>query len=193
VFFNSGYYTEHDLKDAGFKSLGTDVRIDKTCTIIGLKNISIGSNVRIDGYTTISAGSGTLEIGSHIHISGYSLFSCAAGIVMEDFSAMSHGSKLYTASDDYVGPFMTNAVVPDKFKNVKTGPIVLKRHSLIGSGVVVLPNVTIGTGTTVGAMSLVSRSTDDWSVYAGIPAKKIRDRPKDLLELERKYLEELGG
>lgn len=189
--FNSGFYTEKDLSNAGFKSVGSNVLIDKNCTIIGLSNISIGSNVRIDGYTTItSSGEGFLNIGSNIHIAGYCLLASSGGINLEDFSAISHGTKIYSASDDYSGSYLTNAVIPDKYKNIKRGTVSLKRHSLVGSSSVILPGVTIGEGTTVGAMSLVSKDLDDWSVYAGIPAKKIKDRPKDLLALEAEYLGE---
>ena len=111
---------------------------------------------------------------------------------MEDFSAISHGTKIYSASDDYSGGYLTNAVIPDKYKNVKRGLVTLKKHSLIGSSSVLLPGVVVGEGTTVGAMSLVSKNLDDWSVYAGIPAKKIKDRPRDLLRLEHEYVRENG-
>lgn len=189
--FNSGFYTEKDLVDVGFKSIGRNILIDKNCTIIGLNNISIGSNVRIDAYTTITASEGGgLTIGSNIHIAGYCLLAASGGIIMEDFSAISHGTKIYSASDDYSGGYLTNAVIPDKYKNVKRGLVTLKKHSLIGSSSVLLPGVVVGEGATVGAMSLVSKSLDDWSVYAGIPAKKIKDRPRDLLRLEYEYVRE---
>mgnify|MGYP001420363583 CR=1 FL=1 len=67
--FDSRYYNEDDLKDAGFKSLGRNVQIDKSCIIFGIKNIKIGNNVRIDAYCTIIAtGHGWLNLGSFIHI-----------------------------------------------------------------------------------------------------------------------------
>lgn len=46
-------------------------------------------------------------------------------------------------------------------------------------------------GCSVGAMSLVTRSTEPWKIYSGIPAKQIKDRRKDLLVYEKKYLEEI--
>lgn len=51
--FEVGYYTEADLKDAGFKSLGNNIRIARDCTIMGLSNISIGNNVIIDAQSII--------------------------------------------------------------------------------------------------------------------------------------------
>ena len=43
-------------------------------------------------------------------------------------------------------------------------------------------------GTSVGAMSLVLKSTEPWGVYVGNPVKRLKDRKKDLLELEQEYL-----
>lgn len=53
-----------------------------------------------------------------------------------------------------------------------------------------MPGVVLNEGTSIGAMSLVLKSTQAWSIYVGNPAKKLKDRKKDLLELEKKYLED---
>ncbi|MDP0590087.1 MAG: hypothetical protein QS748_13240 [Candidatus Endonucleobacter bathymodioli] len=67
--FDPGYYTENDLMKADFKSVGKNVSIAKNCTIIGLPNISIGDNVRIDGYCSIiAAGTEYVTLGSYIQL-----------------------------------------------------------------------------------------------------------------------------
>ncbi|CRY90904.1 hypothetical protein SynWH8103_00151 [Synechococcus sp. WH 8103] len=38
-------------------------------------------------------------------------------------------------------------------------------------------------------MSMITKSTEEWSAYFGIPAKKIKERRRDLLDLEMEYLE----
>jgi galactoside O-acetyltransferase len=50
--------------------------------------------------------------------------------------------------------------------------------------------VTLAEGTSVGAMSMVTKSTEPWSIYFGVPAKKIKNRRNDLLALEQQYLSE---
>lgn len=183
--FNPGYYTEVDLKDAGFKSIGKNVSIAKNCTIIGLPNISIGDNVRIDGYCSIIAsGAAYLNLGSFIHIGGYCALFAGRGIIMNDFSGLSQGVRIYSATDDYSGQHLTNPTIPEKYLNITKGEVELKKHSIIGSGSVILPRVTIGEGSSVGALSLVNKSLDDWGVYIGSPAKKIKRRSKNLLKLE---------
>jgi galactoside O-acetyltransferase len=49
---------------------------------------------------------------------------------------------------------------------------------------VVFPGVTIGEGAIVGALSFVREDVPDWSVWAGVPAKRIGTRKKDVLALE---------
>jgi galactoside O-acetyltransferase len=52
---------------------------------------------------------------------------------------------------------------------------------------VILPGVTIGEGASVGALTLVNRSLDPFTIYAGIPARRLRDRSKAFLELETQW------
>lgn len=191
--FNPGYYNEEELADFGFKSIGTNVQIAKNCTIIGLSNISLGSNVRIDGYCTIiAAGEGWLNIGSFIHIGGWCYLSAGDGISMEDFSGLSQGVRIYSRTDDYSGKYLTNPTVPERFTGITHGAVSLKRHVIIGSGTVILPKVTIGEGSSVGALSLVTKSLDPWGVFFGCPAKRLKDRSRRLLELESELMEEIA-
>ena len=54
----SKYFSEIDLKDFGFKSIGKNVKISSDARIYGPENISIGNNVRIDDFAIISATNG---------------------------------------------------------------------------------------------------------------------------------------
>ena len=183
--FDLGYYTEADLQNAGFKSLGTNIMIAKNCTIIGLENISIDSNVRIDGYSSlIAAGDGWLNIGSYIHISSYGLLSAGDGIELEDFTTVSHGARIYSRSDDYSGEHMTNPTVPEEYLAIERGPVFVRKHAIVGTGCVVMPDLTIGDGAAVGALAFVNSSLDEWAIYGGCPAKQIKPRSRSLLELE---------
>ena len=65
---------------------------------------------------------------------------------------------------------------------------VIGNRTKIGAGSVVLPDVTIKQGSSVGALSLVNKDVNPWGIYLGIPAKKIKNRHKDILRLEKKFL-----
>ena len=68
--FDQGYYTSEQLRKMEFKYVGENVQIAKNCTIIGLENISLGDNIRIDGDVTLACASGYLKIGSYILVVG---------------------------------------------------------------------------------------------------------------------------
>lgn len=183
--FDPGYYCESDLRLFGFKSVGRNVQVAKNCTIIGVENIEIGDHVRIDGFSTlVAAGRGWIKLGSYIHIGGYSFLSAGAGIQMDDFSGLSQGVCIYSQTDDYTGRYLTNPTVPVRYSGVSHGTVTLARHVIIGSKCVVLPRVSIGEGSAVGAQSLVTKSLEPWGVYFGCPVKRIKERLRQLLEFE---------
>lgn len=182
----TSFYTYEELKKLGLKSFGKKVLISRFAQIYGASNIEIGDNVRIDDFCILS---GNLKLGSHIHIAaGTYLFAGSAGIEMENFSCLSGKCSIYAISDDYSGKTLTNSTIPDEFKNITEEKVLIKKHVLIGSGSTILPGVTIQEGSSTGAMTLVNKSLDSWGIYIGAPAKKIKDRKKDLLKLEIEFL-----
>lgn len=54
------------------------------------------------------------------------------------------------------------------------GDIVLKKGCSIGMGTIIMPGVTIGEGSMIGAGSVVTKSIPDWSIAVGNPAKVIK-------------------
>ena len=64
----------------------------------------------------------------------------------------------------------------------------MSKALIIGANSVILPNVTIKEGSSVGALSLVTKSLESWYVYFGIPVKKLKKRSKNLLDLEKQFI-----
>lgn len=181
------------LEGMGFASLGQNVLISEKASIYNTANISIGNNVRIDDFCVLSAGVGGIKIGSYIHIAVYSSLIGAGEITLGDFSNISSRVSIYSSNDDYSGASLTNPMVPDEFKDVKSADVKLGKHVIVGSGSVVLPGVTLNEGVAVGALSLITKDCEAFSVYLGQPAKKIKARKMDILLLEKKLLEFKDG
>jgi galactoside O-acetyltransferase len=59
---------------------------------------------------------------------------------------------------------------------------------IIGANSVILPDVTINEGSSVGAMSLVNKTLNSWGIFCGVPVKKLKNRSKHLLKLEKEFL-----
>lgn len=77
--FSQGYYYSEELRKFGFKNVGDNVKISKNATIVGLSNISLGNNIRIDGQGVIAANSGYLTIGDYVHIGSSCYLACSEG------------------------------------------------------------------------------------------------------------------
>lgn len=182
----NSFYSEEELKKIGFKNYGKNVLVSKKTSIYGANNIIIGNNVRIDDFCILS---GNIQLGNYIHIAASCLFFAGnTGIVMEDFTGVSSRCAIYAETDDYSGAALTNPTVDMEYRNVSGKKVILKKHSLVGTGSTILPGVEIGEGTSVGAMSLINKNLDPWGVYVGIPCKRIKDRDKKIIQLEEDFL-----
>jgi acetyltransferase-like isoleucine patch superfamily enzyme len=62
---------------------------------------------------------------------------------------------------------------------VPSSPIHIERNVWIGFDSCVLPGVTIGEGSIVGARSVVTQNVAPFTIVAGNPARVIREVPRD--------------
>lgn len=85
---------------------------------------------------------------------------------------------------------MVNSLIPKAFKNECLSEVLLEKQVIVGANSVIFPGVTIKEGCSVGAMTLVNKSTQPWGIYVGNPARRVKDRKKDLLDLEAQFLKE---
>jgi galactoside O-acetyltransferase len=105
-------------------------------------------------------------------------------IVLSDFCNISSKVSVYSSNDDYSGAYMTNPMVPERFTHVTHASVDIGRHVIIGSGSVILPGTCISDGSAIGALSLVQGTIPPSAIYAGIPAKFIRERKVDIFNWE---------
>ncbi|ATJ82662.1 acyltransferase [Halomonas beimenensis] len=182
------YLTKEALQAMGFKAVGRKVKVSDKASIYNPEAIELGDYSRIDDFCVVS---GKVTIGKYCHITPMCLIAGGSpGITLSDFCTLAYGVKVFAQSDDYSGSAMVNSLIPKKFKNEYLAEVIIERQVIIGSASIVFPGVTIGEGCSVGAMTLVNKSTQPWGIYAGNPARRIKDRKKDLLELEAQFLKE---
>lgn len=183
------FYSEKELKKFKFRSIGKNVLIKKNVGLYFVENISIGNNVRIDDNVIIVASKkeNPVKIGNYVHIASNCYLAGSDGIEVMDFTTFAPGVLIFSGSDDYSGKKLTNPMVGNPYAGGKSGKVTLCKHVIIGAGSVVLPDVTIKQGSSVGALSLVNKDLNAWGVYAGIPVKKIKSRHKDILKLEKNF------
>ncbi len=152
------------------------------------KHFVVGEGSIVDDFCYFST---RVQIGRYCHVA--SSCSVAGGVdrlfVLGDFSSVSSGAKIWCTSDDFVHDLVT--IVPVEFGSIKghtiTGDVVVERLTAVGANTVIMPNNHIPEGTVVGALSFVPPKFPfaPWTVYAGIPIRKIcrRDRASVLQQL----------
>ena len=173
--------------------IGINCNIHPTVQLFNADVIEIGDNTRIDAFCILSGGKG-IKIGSHTHIGAGSYLYGGSGILLEDFAEMAPQCILHSDCDDWSGDSLVGPQIPLSFKpGIKNGTIAMRRHSLLGARCTVLPGVTIHEGAAVGAHSLVKQDCDEWSIYVGVPSRKVALRSRKMLELEKEFLKQYRG
>jgi len=144
--------------------------------IVVVENIQFGKNIIIDDFAFVYAR-GRIKIGNHVHIACFASITGGADLEIGDFSAISQGARVLTATDDFKDWGFGNSTVPEEHRNATRAPVSIGRFCIIGANSVVLPGVAIGEGATVGAGTVVTKNLQPWGVYLG--NQRIRERDKD--------------
>ena len=177
-----------ELEKMGFKALGENVNISEKASLYGVSRMEIGHNVRVDDFCVLSAGEGGIIIGNFIHIAVYASLIGAGRIALNDFCNISSRVAIYSSNDDYSGEAMTNPMIPEEFTHVTKADVSIGRHGIIGSGSIILPGVTLGEGVAVGAMTLITKDCEPFGIYVGTPAKRIKERSRKMLDIEKVFI-----
>ncbi|SER25956.1 hypothetical protein SAMN04487944_102108 [Gracilibacillus ureilyticus] len=65
----------------------------------------------------------------------------------------------------------------------KNHPVTIGHDVWIGHNAVIMPGVTVGNGAVIGAGAIVTKDVEPYSIVAGVPAKKIKERfPRTIAE-----------
>ena len=138
--------------------------------------------MRIDDFCILS---GNIKIGNYVHIAAFVALYGKVKIEINDFCGCSARCTIYSATDDFSGDYMISPMVPNELTNVIEGEVILEKYVQLGANTVVMPNVKIEEGTAVGAMSFVNKDLREWSIYVGIPCRKIKERNKNIITLSK--------
>jgi acetyltransferase-like isoleucine patch superfamily enzyme len=131
---------------------------------------------RLGGFAWIQPGvtfvqTDRLSVGSHFGINTGSYLNAIGGLTLGDYVLI--GSNVTISSgqhpvDGRLPPVFARPVVPK--------PIVIEDDVWIGAGAVIMPGITLRTGTVVGANAVVTKDTEPYAVVVGAPARTIRFR-----------------
>lgn len=161
--------------------LGKRIVFHGNIRLVNMNKMSIGNGTRFhSGYTNFVGGyqrtaiwvgqNAVLTIGNNVGISNATIVT-ESSIVIEDEVFIGGGTKVY--DNDF------HAIDKESRLNKPTVipslPIVIKRGAFIGGHSIILKGVIIGENSVIGASSLVVKNIPPNEIWAGVPARKIKD------------------
>lgn len=114
---------------------------------------------------------GNITIGKNTVINHSSLLDNRFPIKIGDSVSIAHCSKIYTCGHEINSPMF----------ELKCRGVVIEDYACIFANVMIMPGVRIGKGSVVLPGSIVTKSTEDYSVVGGNPAKHLKYRSKHLV------------
>ena len=162
------------------KTVGIDVYISANVAIKRPQLVTVGSHVAIDDGFYITTGA---CIGNHVHIAPYvTVIGGETGFLqMGHFTNSSAGGKIICGSDGFMGEGLITAPgIPAEYRDeLKIAPVIFENFVNTGASVTILPGITLGEGSAIAACSLVTKNTEPWTIYMGVPAKPYKIRRRD--------------
>lgn len=151
-------------------------------TILRICGAKIGVNVRIHSINLFNLENGfrNLVIGDDAYIGPACRIDLAGRVKINRGAVLSSGTCIMTHNDpgSYHNSPLCRIYPPNKM------PVEISEYAWIGVNSVILAGSKIGKCTVVGSMSLVCGCLEDWSVYVGIPVRKIKTIQVKLPQLE---------
>ncbi|MBP2044982.1 acyltransferase [Methanobacterium aggregans] len=129
---------------------------------------------KLNKYNWVVQHKDNLILGYKSDVGAFTYINAKNNVFIEDYVQIGSHSSLYSIST------IDN----------KEGPVVLKKNCRIGSHSIVMPNVTVGENSIVGAFSFVNKNIPDNSLAFGVPVKVIRELTEEEI---KKLKEELDG
>lgn len=138
-------------------SCGKNVHISKNTDIKGIKNIFIGNDV--------SLGFGAV------------LWTTKAKIYIEDKVIVGPGLTVITGDHkiNTIGKYMADITGKEKDPE-NDQDVIIKKDVWIGSNVTILKGVTIAEGCVIGGGTVLTKSTEPYGIYVGVPGKRKGER-----------------
>ncbi len=160
-----------------FMKYGRNVYLFPGVRIVRPQYVCIGDDVTIGRNTDIfvhpedpDSKECVIEIGNHVHIGINNIIGARKKIVLEENVLIGPHVMIGDHSHHY-----ENVDIPIKFQAATEGGTVrIERDCWIGANVFIMPKVTIGRHTVVGANSVVNQNIPPYSVAVGAPARVVK-------------------
>jgi len=169
-----------------FSKCGSNNYFGGFSVLTGQQYIRLGSDLYIgkevvwevyDHYMSQSF-SPSLEIGNGCSFGDGGHITCINSIQIG--SGVRMGRKVFITDNSHGSSSIDEMDIPaNRRPMMSKGPVVIKDFAWIGEMSCILPGVTIGRGSIIGANSVVTKDVPDYAVVAGNPARVIKIMSKE--------------
>jgi acetyltransferase-like isoleucine patch superfamily enzyme len=138
--------------------------------ILKPENVWIHDTARIDSFVKIEGGLG-VEIGPGVHISSFAHVNVGGGkVTVGSNTALASHSIVFGGTNEPEGVSMSSAAPPE-MQRIARKHTIIGSNVMIGAGAIVMPGVTVGDFAVVGAGAVVTKDVPSHIVVVGNPAK----------------------
>jgi acetyltransferase-like isoleucine patch superfamily enzyme len=152
-----------------------ELRVGRGVELVGpVERFRFGRGISLHGHSYFNANGrhGSIELGDRTHVDQFCVLYGQGGLRIGARCAIASGVIVYTQSNQYEAAPEANILD----QPVRYAPVHIGDDVWIGAGAIILPGVTIGDHAVIGAGAVVRADVAPWSVVAGVPARRLRDR-----------------
>lgn len=154
-------------------SIGNNFKLGENARLYVKSDWKIANSVHIETNCSIFAREpdkeGILLINDGSHIGDYTIIDVVDNVTIGKDVAIGPNCTIYTHDHIY-----TDLNLPAWKGGLISNSVMIEDGAWVGSGVTVLPGVTIGKRAVIAAGSVVTKNVEAESIYGGIPAKLIK-------------------
>ncbi len=172
--FKAASYGTGSFDRSQFASIGENVVIEQGVLVFKPEKIRVGANVYIGHYAILRGyDRNEMVIGDDTWIGQFCYINSAGGVEIGSRVGIGPCVKIISSKHGEEGRNVPVLLCDLEFTKVK-----IESESDIGIGAIIMPGVTVGKGSIVGAGAVVTTDVEPFSVVAGVPARKIGERPR---------------
>lgn len=139
------------------------------------RGLTTGVGCRFDAFLSGVDSEIKLSFGNNVQVNDYVHIAAIEKVVIGDNVLVA--SKVFISDHNhgcYLGVEQSDPLTPPVERPIVSSPVIIEDNVWIGEFVSILPGVTVGKGSIIGANSVVSRNIPPYSIAVGSPAKVIK-------------------